>query len=438
MNKQCSILTLALFAAGFFCAIPTEFSNRSAAKFTVGMVIPPRFILAGSAAQVKVGADLLLEKYFSLVEGKRLGLVTNHSAMLSNGKHLADALFEDKRTNLVVLFGPEHGIRGDAPAGARVQDGTDAKTGLPAYSLYGRINKPTPEMLKDVDVLLFDIQDVGARFYTFESTLSLAMEGAAEAKIPYIVLDRPNPIRGTWVEGFVREDSLKSFVGLNPTPIAHGLTMGELATLINGERWLKNGVVAQLTVVKMEGWKRSMYYDETGLDWVRPSPNIKTPTTAIVYPGTCFFEGTNVAEGRGTDKPFEYIGAPFIDGKKLAEALNQQNLSGVTFEPIEFTPKEIPNVVTNPKYKELKCGGVFVNATDRSKYEPVKTAVFMLAAIKALYPKDFQWRGSINRLAGTARLRLAIDAGNNAQEICRMWQGEVEQFKKMREKYLLY
>lgn len=396
-------------------------------------------IILNSQPKVKVGADLLFEKYFSLVEGKRIGLVTNHSALLSNGKHLADALFEDKRTNLVALFGPEHGIRGDAPAGAKVDDGKDRVTGLTAYSLYGKINKPTEEMLKDVDVLLFDIFDVGARFYTFESTLSLAMEAAAEKGIPYIVLDRPNPIRGTWVEGFVREDSLRSFVGLNPTPIAHGMTMGELATMINEEGWLKNGVKANLTVIKMEGWKRSMWYDETGLTWVKPSPNIATLATAVVYPGTCFFEGGNVSEGRGTDHPFEYIGAPFVDSKTLAGDLNAQKLAGVKFEPIEFTPREIPNAATNPKHKGVPCGGVFVNVVDRNVYEPVKTAVYMLSAIKRLYPENFQWRvGSIDRLAGTNRLRLAIDAGTTPDKIQGIWKNELERFQKIREKYLLY
>lgn len=390
------------------------------------------------SAQVKVGADLLFEKHFHLIEGKRVGLVTNHSALLSNGKHLADALFEDKRTRLVALFGPEHGIRGDAPAGAKIQDDRDPKTGVPAYSLYGRINKPTPEMLKDIDVLLFDIFDVGVRFYTYESTMSLAMEAAAEQKIPYIVLDRPNPIRGIWVEGWVRLDSLKSFVGLHRTPIAHGMTMGELATMINGEGWLAGGVHARLTVIKMEGWKRTMWYDETGLKWVRPSPNIPTIHSAIVYPGTCFFEGTNVSEGRGTERPFEYIGAPFIDARGLADALNAFALGGVQFEPMEFTPQEIPNVVASPKYKGVKCGGVFVKVIDRNSFEPVKTAVYMLAAIKKLYPNDFQWRGSIDRLAGTPRLRLAIDEGKRADEICSMWRREVEEFEKSRRKYLLY
>jgi uncharacterized protein YbbC (DUF1343 family) len=390
------------------------------------------------SAQVKVGADLLFEKHFHLIDGKRVGLVTNHSALLSNGKHLADALYEDKRTKLVALFGPEHGIRGDAPAGAKIHDDRDPKTGVPVYSLYGRLNKPTPEMLKEIDVLLFDIVDVGARFYTYESTMSLAMEAAAEQQIPYIVLDRPNPIRGIWVEGWVRVDSLKSFVGLHPIPIAHGLTMGELATLINEEGWLKDGIKAKLIVVKMQEWKRTMWYDETGLTWVRPSPNIPTLHSAIVYPGTCLFEGTNVSEGRGTERPFEYIGAPFIHGKKLADALNACKLPGVQFEPIEFTPQDIPNVVVNPKHHGVKCGGVFVRVTDRNSFEPVKTAVYMLAAIKKLYPAEFQWRGSIDRLAGTPTLRLAIDALQSPEQIVGVWKEEVATFSKLRQKYLLY
>ncbi len=390
------------------------------------------------SAQVKVGADLLFENHFHLIDGKRVGLVTNHSALLSNGKHLADVLYENKRTKLVALFGPEHGIRGDAPAGAKIHDERDPKTGVPVFSLYGQINKPTPAMLKEIDVLLFDIVDVGARFYTYESTMSLAMEAAAEQQIPYIVLDRPNPIRGTWVEGWVRVDSLKSFVGLHPIPIAHGMTMGELATLINEEGWLKDGIKAKLIVIKMEGWKRTMWYDETGLTWVRPSPNIPTLHSAIVYPGTCLFEGTNVSEGRGTERPFEFIGAPFIHGKKLADALNAFQLPGVQFDPIEFTPQDVPNVVVNPKHQGVKCEGVFVRVTNRDVFEPVRTAVHMLSAIKALYPNDFQWRNSIDRLAGTPKLRLAIDALQAPQQIVADWNNEVGSFLKLRQKYLLY
>lgn len=392
-----------------------------------------------AAAQVKTGADLLFEKHFKLIEGKRVGLVTNHTAMLSNGKHLADALHEDKRTKLVALFGPEHGVRGDAPAGDKISDAVDGKTGVPAYSLYGGINKPTKEMLKDVDVLIYDIQDVGVRFYTYISTLSYAMEAAAEHKIPYVVLDRPNPIRGTWVEGFNRDDSLRSFVGLHPIALANGMTIGELATMYNNEGWLKGGVKANLTVVKMEGWKRSMWYDQTGLKWLPPSPNIPTLDAAILYPGTCLFEGTNLSEGRGTLRPFENIGAPYIDGSKWAKALNDAKLKGVAFEAVEFTPRSIPNMATRPKRLGEKCGGVLVKVTNRDVLEPVKVGVAMLVTAKALYPDSLKWRErSIDRLSGTPKLRKAIDAGATTEEIVVMWKSDVEQFKKVRAKHLLY
>jgi uncharacterized protein YbbC (DUF1343 family) len=365
--------------------------------------------------------------------------VTNHSALLSNGKHLADALNEDKRTKLVVLFGPEHGVRGDAPAGAQIDNDVDKKTGVHVYSLYGKINKPTPEMLKDVDVLIYDIQDVGVRFYTYISTLSYAMEAAAENKVPYIVLDRPNPIRGTWVEGFNRDDSLRSFVGLHPIVIAHGMTIGELATMYNNEKWMKGGVQARLTVVKMEGWKRTMWYDETGLKiWVKPSPNLPTLKSTIVYPGTCFFEGVNISEGRGSEHPFEYIGAPYIDPVKWANALNACNLKGVSFEPTDFTPRSIEGVGLHPKYEGVNCNGVWVRITDRNELEPVKVGVYMLATAKKLFADSVKWRRSINRLAGTPKMAAAIDAGVPPEKIVEMWKDDVEKFKKIRAKHLLY
>ncbi len=405
------------------------------APFVVILLVIPII----SRAQVRVGAEVLFQKQFALVEGKRVGLVTNHSALLSNGQHLADALFLEKRTHLAVLFGPEHGIRGDTPDGAAVHNSTDSQTGLPVYSLFGGVNKPTDAMLADVDVLVFDIQDIGARFYTYESTLSLAMEAAAEHHIPFIVLDRPNPIRGSWVEGFVLTDSLKSFVGMHPIPVAHGMTIGELARLYNEEGWLKNGVKANLTVVKMEGWKRDAWFDETGLRWVRPSPNMSTLKTATVYPGTCFIEGTNLSEGRGTEKPFEWIGAPFVDGGQWAATLNSYHLAGVIFEPVEFTPREIASVASNPKYKGVRCGGIFVNVTDRTSYQPVATAVYILSSAKALFGSKFEWKQrGIDRLAGTTTLRTAIDAGESPERIDQTWKKDVERFQTVRKKYLLY
>lgn len=390
-------------------------------------------------AQVRSGADVLLTERLDLISGKRLGVVTNHSALLKDGRHLVDALMSTRDVKVVALFGPEHGIRGDAPDGRSVRDTVDAKTGVPMYSLYGRINKPTKEMLKGVDVLIFDIQDVGARFYTFISTMSHAMEAAAENGIPYLVLDRPNPIRGTWVEGPIRVDTLRSFVGLHPIPIAHGMTVGELATMFNEEGWLAGGVKAKLTVVKCTGWKRTQWFDQTGLTWVRPSPNMATLATATVYPGTCLFEGTNLSEGRGVEKPFETIGAPYVDGAAWAKELNALGLPGVRFEAVRFTPHEIPNVASRPKHQGKECGGVSVVVTDRERLEPVRTAVHMLATIRRMAGDAFQWRNnSIDRLSGTPALRLAIDAGTPADEIVESWKAETERFGKTRAMHLLY
>lgn len=392
-----------------------------------------------SRPDVRTGADHLLSDRTDLIAGKRIGLVTNHTALLSDGRHLADALASDERTTLVALFGPEHGIRGESPGGLSVDHGIDAATGVQVFSLYGTTRKPTPEMLEGIDVLLFDIQDIGARFYTYISTMSYAMEAAAEQGIPFIVLDRPNPIRGTWVEGFIREDSLRSFVGLQPIPIVHGMTVGELASLFNGEGWLEGGIKADLTVVRMSGWSRGMWYDETGLQWVKPSPNMATMRTAVVYPGTCLIEGANLSEGRGTERPFEYLGAPFVDGTLWAETLNALALPGVTFSPVTFTPKSIPGVTGRPKHEGDACKGIFVNVLDRDVYEPVRTGVFILSTARSLFPSDFRWReGAIDRLSGTTLVRTVLDRGGDPNELVDSWKEGVENFRRIREKYLLY
>lgn len=388
---------------------------------------------------VKTGADRLLTEYASRIAGKRIGLITNHTAMLSNGRHLADALAGWKDTKLVVLFGPEHGIRGDAPDGRTVNDTIDVKTGVRVYSLYGKVNKPTPEMLKDVDVLIFDIQDVGARFYTFISTLFLTMEAAAEHHIPYIVLDRPNPITGMLVEGPVRVDSLKSFVGWAPMPISHGLTVGELATMANNERWFPNAINAELTVITMTGWERSMWYDQTGLAWVKPSPNMVSLNTAIVYPGLCLLEGTNVSEGRGTERPFETIGAPWINADSLAATLNSAGLSGVAFTAVSFTPKDIPGMAVNTKYKGRNCNGVQLTITDREHFWPVRTGLTILQKITALYTDSLVYRErGFDRLAGTPVIRTMLREGKSAIEIEKSWQNEHIRLLEQRRKAFLY
>jgi uncharacterized protein YbbC (DUF1343 family) len=393
----------------------------------------------GQQKPVKVGADKLFESRFDLVNGKKVGLVTNHTAVLSNGKHLADMLYERTDVQLTVLFGPEHGVRGDAPDGRTIVDAVDEKTGVPIYSLYGKINKPTPKMLEGVDLLIFDIQDVGARFYTYISTMFLCMEAAAENKIPFIVLDRPNPITGTRIEGPIRVDSLKTFVGWVPIPIAHGMTVGELATMAVTEGWFPGSSNINLIVVKAENWKRSQWYDETSLQWIKPSPNMSSLHTAILYPGLCLIEGVNVSEGRGTEKPFEYIGAPWIDGNRLAQKLNAMKMKGVTFEPVSFTPQEIPNVASRPKYNGIQCGGIYIKVTDREVFAPVSAGIAVVASIHALHPDSlvFRERG-FDRLAGTPVIRESILAGKGVTEIESLWQNELNRFKERRKKSLLY
>jgi uncharacterized protein YbbC (DUF1343 family) len=390
-------------------------------------------------SRVKIGAEILIEKHLDLIKGKKIGIVTNHTGILPDGRHIVDVLNEIEGVKIVALFGPEHGIRGEVPDGKSISHGVDTKTGIPVFSLYGDVKKPTEEMLKDIDVLIFDIQDVGARFYTYISTMSYCMEACAEMGKKFIVLDRPNPIRGVYVDGPILEPRFKSFVGLHPIPVAHGMTVGELAKMFNDEGWLENAVKADLTVVKMENYSRRMWFDQTGLPWVKPSPNMMTLKTAIVYTATCFIEGTNVSEGRGTQHPFEWIGAPWIDGEKLAKELNYYKLPGVKFEPISFTPTDIEKVTVDPKYEGEKCGGVYLNVYDREKFEPVKVGVYILYALKKLYPDKFKWRtAGQDRLWGTDKVRLMIDEGKKPDEIIKTWEDDVKKFLSIRQKYLLY
>lgn len=385
------------------------------------------------------GADVLLSKRMDLIKGKRLGIVTNHSALLSNGAHLVDTLYHRQDVKISALFGPEHGIRGDAPDGTTISHGKDAKTGLEVYSLYGKVYKPTKEMLKDVDVLIYDIQDVGARFYTFISTLFYTVQAGAENNIPVIVLDRPNPITGIKVDGPVRKEDLSSFVGIAPIPIMHGLTIGELAALFNESGMLGKNLKAKLTVVKMENWKRDLFYDETGLKWVRPSPNIPDLETAIVYPGMCLIEGTNVSEGRGTHAPFLTFGAPYINSKQLADELKKLDIKGAEFENAAYKPVEIPNMASQPKFQGEEVHGLKIRVTDRKAFEPVKFGIKLIYAIHKLYPDNFKFSDArFDRLSGDKSIRENILAGKTADEIISGWQNELNKFKSLRKKHLLY
>jgi uncharacterized protein YbbC (DUF1343 family) len=389
--------------------------------------------------KVQIGAQLLIEKHQNLLSQRRVGLICNHTSVLQDGRHLADILYESPSIELVALFGPEHGIRGNAPDGESVQHGLDTNTQVPIYSLFGETNKPTPEMLNGIDLLLFDIQDIGARFYTYISTLSLAMEAAAEHSIPFVVLDRPNPIRGDRVEGPLREESLCSFFGLHPLPIVHGMTVGELAMMFNGEGWLKGGIKTNLRVIQMKGWKREWWYDETGLPWIKPSPSMLTMRTAVVYPGTCLIEGTNVSEGRGTSHPFENLGAPWISGEELAETLNAASLPGISFKPIEFRPINVNQLTIDPKFEGELCRGIYLDVKDRNIFHPVATSIVILCALKKLYPNHFAFRDQhFDLLAGVSWIRQMINEGAAPEEIIARWAEDTERFRSLREKYLIY
>ena len=377
--------------------------------------------------------NLFTDEYSSLIRGRRIGLITNHSGVDSRLRATADRLHASPTCQLVALFGPEHGIRGDAADGASVETGRDPHTGVPAYSLYGETKRPDPGMLADVEVMLFDIQDVGVRFYTYLYTMSMSMEACAARDIPFVVLDRPNPIGGETVAGNLLDPAFASFVGLYPIPVQYGMTVGEIARLFNQEFALG----ADLRVVPMRGWQRAFLWDDTRLPWVAPSPNMPAVDTAIVYPGTCFCEGTNLSEGRGTTKPFEQVGAPFVDGYRLADQLNGLDLPGVRFRPVFFQP-------ATSKHAGQVCQGVQVHVGDRRLFQAVRTGFEILATVRRLWPDDFAWRipsGGIynfDRLAGTDRIRLAIDEGISITDLTAAWADERRPFERQRQSCLLY
>jgi uncharacterized protein YbbC (DUF1343 family) len=385
-------------------------------------------LAAPGIAQVVPGLEVLVTEQQALISGKRVGLITNHTGIDRKATFGIDLIARVPGARLTALFAPEHGIRGMIEAGDQVLDGVDKQSGVPVYSIYGATQRPTPRMLKDVDILVFDIQDVGVRFYTYISTMRECMEAAAERDLPFVVLDRPNVLGDTRVEGQVLNTKYRSFVGAYPVPIRYGLTLGELAGFYR-DRMTKK---VSLTVVRMRNWKRSMWYDQTGLPWVPPSPNIPSVNCAVIYPGTCLIEGTNVSEGRGTTTPFEIVGAPWIDGFKLADELRKAGLPGVLFRPAGFTP-------TFSKHQGQGCFGVQLLVTDRATFEPVRTALFLLKAIKTLWPDKFQWREqSIDRLSGSDELRRAIDRGDSPDKILAGWAPALKEYDAARRKYFLY
>ncbi len=375
-------------------------------------------------AEVLTGIDVLERDNFKQLAGLRVGLVTNHTGRDRRGRQTIDVLREAKNVSLVALFSPEHGIRGAFDE--KVSDSIDEKTGLPVYSLYGETRRPKPEQLKNLQALVFDIQDIGTRFYTYISTLGYVLEEASKAKIPVFVLDRPNPINGVETEGPVADADKLSFISYHMIPVRHGMTAGELAQLFNEQRKIN----CDLRVVKMENWRRAMWLDATGLMWVNPSPNMRSLTEAMLYPGVGLLETTNLSVGRGTDTPFEVVGAPWLEGQRLASYLNNRKLAGVRFVPVRFTPQA-------SVFKGEECGGVNIIVTDRTQFRPVLAGLEMAAALRRLYPSEWKVDDYLRLLVNADALER-LKRGDAPEEIVRSWQPKLEEFRRARSGALLY
>jgi uncharacterized protein YbbC (DUF1343 family) len=387
---------------------------------------------------VTLGIDRLLDADRRLIEGRRVGLVCNPASVDGAFRHTADRMAQDPDVTLAALFGPQHGFRSDLQDNmVETAHARDARRRVPIYSLYSETREPTAEMLRDLDVLIVDLQDVGTRVYTFVYTMANCMRAAARHGVHVVVCDRPNPIGGDEVEGNLLQPAFASFVGQFPIPLRHGMTIGEIARLFNDAY----GIGASLDVVPIEYWRRSMYFDETHLPWIIPSPNLPTLDSAIVYPGAVLFEGTRLSEGRGTTRPFELIGAPWIDGERLADAMNARGLPGVHFRAAFFEP-------TFQKHAKETCGGCQIHVVDRRAFRPVRTAVELMAEFRRQDPARFPWREPpyeyehdkqpIDILYGSDRLRATLDGSQDVGALVASWAPEEEAFRKTREKFLIY
>jgi uncharacterized protein YbbC (DUF1343 family)/CubicO group peptidase (beta-lactamase class C family) len=374
--------------------------------------------------KAQAGVDVLEAENFAPLQGRRVGLITNSTGVDAAGRRTIDLLEHAPAVKLLALFSPEHGLEGRADT--RVLSSTDAATGLPVYSLYGDVERPTERMLEGLDALVFDIQDAGVRFYTYVTTLGYCLEAAARKGIEFYVLDRPNPINGDEVEGPILEDDLRSFVAYYPLPIRHGMTVGELAEMFNSE----NHLGAKLHVIKMRAWQRTDWYDETGLAWANPSPNLRNLTEEVLYPGVAMVEGANVSVGRGTDTPFELLGAPWMDSRNLSAYLNARNIQGVRFVPVDFKP-------SSNSFADQLCPGVQIVLIDRQALDPTELGVELAAALWKLYPAVFQLEKTLP-LIGARWVLQAIKAGKDPRRIVYEWQDALEQFRTLRSKYLLY
>ena len=383
---------------------------------------------------IQLGICHFLESHVDLVAGARIGLLACPSSVDGDLRSSVERLQRHPAVNLVALFGPEHGIRGDAQAGSAVASAIDPLTGLPVHSLYGETQAPTAEMLDDIDAVIIDLQDSGVRFYTFLATALHVMRAARSAGVTVILLDRPAPINGNRIEGPVLDPAYTSFVGPYPLPIRYGMTMGEVAKLVNDQ-----DIGCDLKVIALRGWSREMWFDEAGLPFIPSSPNLPTLDAVTLYPGACLIEGTNLSEGRGTTRPFEYIGAPWIDAESLADQLNDLSLAGVRFRPVYFVP-------TFSKHQGELCAGVHIYVTDRERFQPVSAMLHVIQTLKRRYPVEFAWRQAwsegarppIDLLWGSDRLRQHIYSDQPVKALIECWQPDLHEFERLRADYLLY
>ena len=380
------------------------------------------------SARVKTGLDVLVEQDFAPIAGKRVGVVANQNSLTWDHRNIVEVMAKSGRVKLTAIFAPEHGFSATKQAGAKIETEKDSLTGVPIHSLYNQgSNRPTPEMLRDIDVLVYDLPDVGARFWTYTTMVGYIMEAAAPRRIPVYVLDRPNPINGEAVQGPMLDDKYASMIGYGRRPVRHGMTMGELAQYFNAEK----KIGADLHVIKMQGWDRHMWMDQTGLEWITPSPNIRNLTAAILYPGTCLVETTMVSVGRGTDAPFEVFGAPWFKNLELADYLNARHIPGVRFIARRFTPAEVP-------YKDQEVLGLDVQLLNRDELDSPRMGLELLAALLKFYADKFTLDRKVMLLMGSDKAADLLKQGKTGSEVNEALMDDLAVFKKLREKYLLY
>jgi uncharacterized protein YbbC (DUF1343 family) len=429
------IITLVLFFSG--CSSPPGVRSEKEVKADNDLLtaLPNRIVIPGLVS--------LLNDPPETFHNKQIALLTNHTGVDLMGIQNVDRLQELFTRQLKVVFSlkailsPEHGFSGKFGDGESIEYSQSNNQDIRIYSLYGRTKKPLPEMLNGVDLLIYDIQDIGVRYYTYISTLGLAMEAAAEANIPFVVLDRPNPIGGEKVEGPVLDKEQRSFIGFYPIPVRYGMTVGELARMIVGEKWISP--VPELIVIPMDLWTRNMLYGDTNLNWIKPSPNMPDVETAVIYSGTCLIEGTNISEGRGTQYPFKLIGAPWINGDLLTEKLNEYQLPGLRFKSAHFTPQSLPGVAPYPKYENKECYGIEINVTDLETYLSFDTGIAIITAIYALYPDLVTFKNQhLLWLLGSEKILKSLQDHLPVEQVFQIYQNQVNDFLKIREKYLIY